>query len=45
MSSISKINDIFKRPDFVYQTDITIMYKNGESINERIVGLKENYLI
>lgn len=42
---LNKINGIFERPDFVYETDITIMYKNGESINQRIVGLKENYLI
>ena len=42
---LNKINDIFKRPDFVYQSDITIMYKNGESINQKIVGFKENYLL
>lgn len=42
---LKKINDIFKRDDFVYQTDITIMYKNNESIKEKVIGIKDNYLI
>lgn len=42
---VNKINSIFTRPDFVYQADITIMYKNGGSINEKVVGVKDNYLL
>lgn len=42
---IKKINDIFLRPDYVYQADITIMYKNGENIVKKIIGIKDNYLI
>lgn len=42
---IKKINDIFLRPDYVYQADVNIMYKNGESINKKIIGVKDNYLI
>lgn len=42
---IDKINSIFKRPDFVYQADVNIMYKNGENIEKKIIGLKENYLL
>ena len=42
---LDKINSIFKRPDFVYQTDITIITKNRECINKKIVGIKDNYLI
>lgn len=42
---LEKINAIFKRPDYVYQADITIMYKNGESKHKKVVGLKDNYLI
>lgn len=42
---LDKINYIFKRPDFVYQADITIINKNGKSINKKIVGIKDNYLL
>lgn len=42
---IKKINNIFSRPDYVYQADITIMYKNGENIVKKIIGIKDNYLI
>lgn len=42
---LDKINAIFKRPDFVYQADVIIMYKTGENKHKKIVGLKENYLI
>ncbi len=45
VSLMKKINDIFKRPDYVYQADVNIMYKNGENIKEKIVGVKDNYLI
>lgn len=42
---IKKINDIFLRPDYVYQADVTIMYKNGNNIKKNIVGIKDNYII
>lgn len=42
---LDKINLIFKRPDFIYQADITIINKNGESMNKKIVGIKDNYLL
>lgn len=42
---LDKINAIFKRPDFVYQADVIIMYKTGENKHKKVVGLKENYLI
>lgn len=42
---LRKINGIFSRPDYVYQADITIMYKNGENINKKVVGIKDNYLM
>ncbi len=45
ISLMKKINNIFKRPDYVYQADVNIMYKNGENIEEKIVGVKDNYLI
>lgn len=41
----SKINDIFKRPDYVYKVDVNIMYKNGETIMKKVIGFKNNYLI
>ena len=42
---INKINDLFKRPDFVYQIDTNIMYKNGEIKSKKVIGFKNNYLI
>ena len=45
ISLIDKINNIFKRPDFVYQAAVNIMYKNGENIDKKIIGIKENYLL
>lgn len=42
---LKKINSIFSRPDYVYQADITILYKNGKSMNKKIVGFKDNYLL
>lgn len=42
---MKKINSIFSSPNYVYQADITIMYKNGENINKKVVGIKDNYLI
>ena len=42
---LDKINAIFKRPDFVYQADVIIMYKTGENKHKKVVGIKENYLI
>ena len=42
---IAKINNIFKRPDYVYQADITIMYKNNENKIKKIIGFKDNYII
>ena len=41
---LDKINFIFKRPDYIYQADITIINKNGKSMNKKIVGIKDNYL-
>ena len=45
MTLLKKIESIFSRPDYVYQADITILYKNGENINKIIVGIKDNYLL
>lgn len=42
---LNKINSIFKRPDYIYQADITIITKNGESMSKKIVGIKDNYLL
>lgn len=42
---IRKINNIFSRTNFIYQADITIMYKNGENKNKKIIGFKDNYLL
>lgn len=40
-----KINSIFNSPNYVYQADVNIMYKSGESMNKKIVGIKDNYLL
>ncbi len=40
-----KISSIFTRPDYVYQADVIIMYKNGESKQKKIIGKRDNYLI
>lgn len=45
MDLINKINGIFKRPDYVYQADVIIMYKNGENIEKKIIGFKDNYIM
>lgn len=42
---LNKINNIFKRPDFIYQAYVNIMLKNEKNIDEKIVGIKDNYLI
>jgi hypothetical protein len=42
---IRKLNFIFSRPNYIYQTDINIMYKNGKNITEKVIGLKDNYLM
>ena len=42
---MKKINDIFLRPDYVYQADVIIMFKNGENKHKKIVGLKDDYII
>ena len=42
---LKKIESIFKRSDYVYQTNINIMYKNGKSIDKTIIGVKDNYLL
>lgn len=42
---LKKINGIFVRPDYVYQADVIIMYKNGENKHKKIVGVKDNYII
>ena len=42
---IKKLNEIFESPNFVYQADITILYKNGENIKEKVIGIKDDYLI
>ncbi len=42
---IKKINNIFKRPDYVYQAAVNIMYKNGENIEKKIIGMKDNYIL
>ena len=45
MTLLKKINNIFSRPDYVYQADSIILYKNGESMNKKVVGVKDNYLL
>lgn len=45
MSLLRKIDNIFKRPDYVYQADVIIVHKNGENIRKKIIGKKDNYLI
>ena len=40
-----KINNIFKRSDYVYQADITIMYKTGDIITDKIIGFKDDYIL
>ena len=45
MTLLKKIESIFSRPDYVYKADITILYKKGENINKKIVGIKDNYLL
>lgn len=42
---LSKINDIFKNPSFIYKTDINIMYKNGDNIKKTIIMFKDDYLL
>ena len=42
---MKKINDIFLRPDYVYQADVNIMYKNGKNIDKKIIGFKDNYIM
>lgn len=45
MTLLKKINSIFSRPDYIYQADVIIMYKNGENKQKKIVGVRDNYLI
>ncbi len=45
MSLLKKINNIFARPDYIYQADVIIMYKNGENKQKKIVGFIDNTLI
>lgn len=45
MLILKKINDIFSSPNYVYQADISILYKNGENISKKVIGFKDNYLI
>ena len=42
---LTKINNIFKDPNFVYKADVNIMYKNGNNINKKIIAVKDNYLL
>ncbi len=42
---IYKLKHIFSKPNFIYQADINIMYNNGKTITEKIVGMKDNYLM
>ena len=42
---LNKIENIFQRPDYVYQADVNIMYKNGENKQKKVVGFKKNYLM
>ena len=45
MALINKIENIFKRPDYVYQADVIIMRKDGKNINKKLIGFKDNYLL
>lgn len=45
MLLMKKINDIFSSPSYVYQADISILYKNGENISKKVIGVKDNYLV
>lgn len=42
---ILKINNIFNSPNYVYQADITIMFKNNENKRKKVIGYKNNYLL
>ncbi len=42
---LTKINNIFKNKDFIYQADINIIYKNNEIIRKKIISIKDNFLI
>ena len=42
---LNKIENIFQRPDYVYQADVNIMYKNGKNIDKKIIGFKDNYIM
>ena len=42
---INKINNMFLSPDYVYNVNVNIMLKNGKNINEKIIALKDNYLL
>ncbi|MEG2351247.1 MAG: hypothetical protein RSA10_01480 [Bacilli bacterium] len=45
LTILKKVNSIFSRPDYVYQADVIIMFKNGEKHKKKIVGKVGNNLI
>lgn len=45
LSIITKINNIFNSPRYVYKADVNIKLNSGTVINKRIVGKNNNELI
>lgn len=44
-SLLKKINNILNSENHIYNTDIIILCKNGETINKKIIGYKDGYLL
>ena len=42
---LDKIENLFKNKDFIYKADVTIMLKNGDNIDKRVISFKEGNLI
>jgi len=42
---LKKINEILNSKNYIYNADITILHKNGESIDKKIIGYKDGYLL
>ena len=42
---LKKINNILNSKNYVYNADITILCKNGETIDKKIIGYKDGYLL
>ena len=42
---LKKVNNILNYKNYIYNADITILCKNGENINKKIIGYKDGYLL